>query len=364
MKRILHVIESLKPCGAISQLRLLLRRLPRDEFESQVCVLGRTADDHRRQPPDGVKVTYIDQVRAFDLSSLRRLSEVIADAAPDVVHSWQSNVHAMGRLAALWTGTRRTVVTERDCPGHLSRFQGWLDRLLVPPPSVIVVNDPALRTAFERCGTPPERLTLIPDGIEPPSVGDTTRETLLAELGLPSNTRLIGTVGRFAPAERLKDVVWTADLLKVIRDDVHLLVIGDGPQRPRLERYRRQVQIEDRVHFLGLRDDLPQLLTHLDVFWQAREEVGLPHSLLQAMTSSVPVVVADNQSTRSLLMPGKNGYLFGPGDRAVLAKLTERLLNDAELARSLGAAGREMVLERFPGETMVARHAELYRIEG
>jgi glycosyltransferase involved in cell wall biosynthesis len=83
---------------------------------------------------------------------------------------------------------------------------------------------------------------VIPNAGGRPSRHAITREQLLAEWELPPGSRLIGAVNRLWPQKRVKDLIWAADLLKVARDDTHLLIIGDGPQRWRLQRYRDQVR--------------------------------------------------------------------------------------------------------------------------
>ena len=178
---------------------------------------------------------------------------------------------------------------------------------------------------------------------------------------LPEDSRLIGLVGRLWPQKRVKDAIWAADLLKVIRDDVHLLVIGDGPQRDRLRRFRDQVCIRDKVHFLGERGDVPRLLPHFDVLWSTSGYEGQSNVILEAMAAGVPVVATDIPGTRELVVPGATGYLVPVGDRAAFAKYTERLLNDAALAGRLSAAARERVQSEFSVAKMIERHAALYR---
>ena len=183
----------------------------------------------------------------------------------------------------------------------------------------------------------------------------------MTELQLPRDARLVGAVNRLWPQKRVKDLIWAADLLKVIRQDVHLLVIGDGPQRERLIRFRRQVCIEDKVHFLGHRDDVAEIMPHFDVVWLASEYEGLPNVVMEAMSHAVPVVATDISGNRDLVVHGESGYLVPIGDRAGFARHTNRLLDDAALARRLGEAGRQRVLADFSIASMVERHASLYR---
>jgi glycosyltransferase involved in cell wall biosynthesis len=183
----------------------------------------------------------------------------------------------------------------------------------------------------------------------------------LAELELPPGTRLIGAVGRLWQQKRLKDLIWATDLLHVIRDDVHLLVIGDGPQREALERYARQCHVADHVHFLGLRHDVPRLMARFDVLWLASSFEGLPNVVMEAMSAGVPVVASDIPGNRELVVSGETGYLVPLGDRAAYARLAHKILENPALRVRLGDAARERIAREFTVEAMVAAHAALYR---
>jgi glycosyltransferase involved in cell wall biosynthesis len=147
----------------------------------------------------------------------------------------------------------------------------------------------------------------------------------------------------------------------VVRDDVHLLVIGDGPLRQRLEKYARQVHVDDRVHFLGHRADVPRILPHCDLLWLASEYEGLPNVVMEAMAAGLPVVASDIPGNRDLIVPETTGYLVPVGDRAGFARHAVEILSRPELAQALGAAGRKRIETEFTVGQMVARHAELYR---
>jgi glycosyltransferase involved in cell wall biosynthesis len=164
---------------------------------------------------------------------------------------------------------------------------------------------------------------------------------------------LIGWAGRLEADRGGKDAIWAADLLKVIRDDAHLLVFGDGPHRDRLVRFRDQVEIADKVHFLGNRGDMEEFLPHFDQFWSTRRLPGLPQAILEAMAAGVPVVASDVPGARDPIEHGVSGYLFAPGHRAGLARWAEHLLNHRDDARQIGAAGRLRVQREFSAEKMI-----------
>ena len=360
-KRILQIIPTLDRSGAEKQLCLLAVGLPRDEFDVHVCALtrgGPLADDLTAA---GVPLTVIGKRWKLDPLAYWRLKRHIERLQPDLIHTWMFAANTYGFAAARAVGVKNVVIGQRCVDRWKSRLQLTVDRALARRCRAVVVNSEAVCDFYVGHGTPAEQIHVIPNGVTPPTPTHTTRAQLLAELELPENSRLIGFVARLWPQKRVKDAVWSADLLKVIRPDVHLLIIGDGPQREVLRRFRDLVQIRDRVHFLGARDDVPRLMPHFDVLWSTSGYEGQSNAILEAMASGVPVVATDIPGTRGLIVSEETGYLLPVGDRAAFARYTERLLNDSALASRLATAAREKVWREFSVEKMIERHAALYR---
>jgi len=360
-RRILQIISTLDRSGAEKQLVMLATGLPRDEFDVHVCALTRggplAADLEQQQIP----LTVIGKVWKFDPTAHWRLKKHIDRVRPDLVQTWMFTANAYGRAAALAAGVRHLVASERCVDPWKQWHQFTADRLLAKRTAAIVVNSRGVQEFYTQHGIPPDKFRLIYNGIAPAAPSPVTREQLLAELGLPTGARLIGAVGRLDHQKRVKDVIWAADLLKSIRDDVHLLVIGDGPQRENLKRFQRACRIEDKVHFLGARHDVPRLMPHFDLLYLASGYEGLPNVIMEAMAAAVPVVASDIWGNRELVVHGQTGYLVPVGDRAGLARYAHKILEDAELAKCLGAAGQQRILAEFTVAAMVDRHAALYR---
>ena len=360
-KRILQIIPTLDRAGAEKQLTTLARGLPRDEFDVHVCALTRGGPLEADLHSAGIPTTVIGKRWRLDPRAFWRLRRHVEGLRPELIHTWIFAANSYGRAAGIACGVKCLVASER-C---VDPWKGWLelavDRRLARYTRQIVANSPAVRDFYVRRGIPPQKFRVIANGVGPATPSRWTRRQLLAELDLPGDARLIGSVGRLWPQKRVKDAIWAADILKVIRQDVHLLVIGDGPHRPRLQKYRDQVLIRDKVHFLGHRNDVPHLLPHLDVLWSTSAYEGQSNTIMEAMAAGVPVVATDIPGTRDLVLAEKTGCLIPVGDRARLAKCTNDLLNDADLARRLGQAGQQRALEQFSVEKMVGQYAELYR---
>ena len=366
-KRILHVIPTLDRAGAEKQLTLLVKGLPDDEFDVHVCALTRGGPLLASLEQARVRTTLIGKRWKIDPRAFWALKQLIGRIEPDLIHTWIFAANAYGRAAGIACGVKCLVAGERCVDPWKGRRDLWIDRYLARRTARIVTNSPGVKDFYVDHGLPEEKFTVIPNSIPPAPPSHTTREALLDELGIPEGSRLIGVVGRLWPQKQVKDAIWAADLLKVVRDDVHLLIIGDGPQRNRLRRYRDQVEIRDKVHFLGHRQDAAGIIPHLDMLWSTSAYEGQSNSIMEAMSAAVPVVATDIPGTRDLVVHEQTGYLipfFGLDTRrrrAAFAQAANTLLDDHELAKRMGDSARDRMLNEFSVEKMVDRHVELYR---
>ena len=360
--RLLLVIPTLVRGGAEKQLVLLARGLPRDQFDVHVCVLTHSGPLEADLRAARIPVSLIDKRWKLDPPAYFRLKREIQRLKPDIVHTWLFAANSYGRAAAAAAAVKHVIAGERCVDPWKTAVQLAIDRYLARRTERIVTNSTGVKEFYVAKGLPAEKFVVIPNGIAPSSLESPVgREQLLAELGLPADARLIGAVGRLWPQKRIKDLIWATDLLKCVRDDAHLLIIGDGPQRWRLARYSHQCGNENEVHFLGERADVPRILPHLDCLWLASGYEGQSNAVMEAMLAGIPVVATNIAGNRDLVIHEQTGYLVNVGDRSSFAQKAQMLLSDAALARRLGEAGRARVQSEFTVEKMVERHAELYR---
>ena len=363
MPRLLHIIPTLVRGGAEKQLALLATGLPRDEFDVHVAVLTHTGPLEETLRAANVPVTVIDKRWKVDPLAYWRLKALIRRLQPDIVHTWLFAANSYGRQAAISAGVKHIVAGERCVDPWKSTLHLMIDRALARRTERIVTNSSGVVDFYASRGLPVGKFAVIPNGIRVTEPAEPiSRVGLLDELGLPADTeRLIGVVGRLWPQKRVKDLLWAAELLKTARDGCHVLIIGDGPQRWRLTRYRDQLRLADRAHFLGERADVARLMPHFDIFWLASGYEGQSNAVLEAMAAGVPVVATDIPGNRDLVVPEETGYLVPVGDRAEFARKSTWLFDDEPLRQRMGAAGRERIITHFTVEQMVARHAALYR---
>jgi len=363
-RRILHIISSLARHGTAKQLRLVAEGLAAAGDEVQVCVLaGGAAGTHQwcaDREENNVDVSVLTHRSSCDASCLVPLCRTVRRQQPDVVHTWLPAGNFFGRLAARAAGTAHTVASLRDMDPFARASRWRAERWLAKRTSAIVVNSSGVRTHADRHGIDSRKLHVIANAVEPTFPSGQSRGQLLDHLNLPPDARLLGTAGPLTRTKNLKHMIWVADIFKAIHEPVHILIMGDGPQRWRFARFARQIEIDDRVHFLGDRADVLDILPHLDVYLSASQHEGCPNGLLEAMAAGVPAVVTNIAGHRDIVCHGESGFLVPVGSRAEVAKHSKKLLEDAQLASRIGHAGQKVVLEKHATADIIERYRALY----
>lgn len=209
---------------------------------------------------------------------------------------------------------------------------------------------------------------VIYDGL--PLPGDVDRaaaEALRRRCGIAPDERVVGLVGRLHPQKGQADLLRACALLPPgLRATSRFLIAGDalpGYERLRgeLEALARELDIADRVRFLGFLEDVCPLMGALDLLvLPATRAEGLGGVLLEAMAARVPVIATRAGGPTEVIEDGVTGLLVAPGQPGELARALERLLGDPELRRGMGVAGRLLVERRFSAAAMAAQVQQVY----
>jgi len=356
--KILFLIYDLAYGGAARQLMMLAAGLPRERFSVRVFTIGPDAPWSRALRGAGVAVESGNRRRLFDVGAFVGLRRALRHFAPDVIHVF--GLPAL-RAAVLTGGGGAGVVLGAATPAGRGTPLGRLDRwLLGALAGRAAARGPAEAERYRRLGVPPAKIVEVPPGIAeaaPPSV---PHAEWCRSLGLPENARVIVGVGPLEPAKGFRDAIWAYDILQFLYDDLHVLLVGRGSQELRLREFTRITRSTGRVHFLGERADLDEVLGHADLVWVPSEADRGAGAALEAMAAGRPVVASRWPGLAEVIADGETGVLVAPADKGALARATRALLDDPERRRRLGEAGRRRVAERFGVEAMLGNYEALY----
>ncbi len=224
----------------------------------------------------------------------------------------------------------------------------------------IAVSDEVGAAVRREFHAPRAKVIVIPNGVDLGRYGGPVdRIALRRSLGLPDNARILIVVAKLL-RQKGHSVLLDA-LSSGLPPDVHVVLAGEGPLHADLTAEARRAGIGERVHFLGNRADVPELLSGSDLFVLPSLWEGLPIALLEAMASGLPVVASEVSGSRQVVLDGETGVLVPPGNVEALRAAIARLLEDPEKALSMGAAARQHVANQFSGGAQAASHVRLYR---
>jgi glycosyltransferase involved in cell wall biosynthesis len=236
----------------------------------------------------------------------------------------------------------------------------FLDRELVArwADVFVAVSGEDRRKMIEVEGVDPAKIRLIPNGIASPANGAVA--DVRAELGIEPGVPVLGVVCELRAQKALEVLFEAAALLLVEFPTLKVLVVGDGPERARLEEGARRLGVADTVLFLGIRRDVPAVLTAVDVAVLSSDYEGSPLSVMEYMAAAKPVVSTRVGGVPELVQEDVHGLLVDPRDPEALAEAVARLLREPALAKRLGAEGRKRQQREFSLEAMVGRIEDLY----
>ncbi|HEV3235696.1 MAG TPA: glycosyltransferase [Gemmataceae bacterium] len=359
MLKILFVIPSLEYSGAAKQLTLLANRLPRDRFEVRVCILNKGGAWLTKLESEGIPFDVLHWMRSVDPAALFRLRKIVKAFQPHIVHAWTRP--AWRALSATTLGIKTAFVMS-NCleQGRQSLVQKLVDQgLLARAKKVVAFGESELRQC-EAWGQRDHKLIAIPLGVEIDEKAHTKSRDMRDELGLAPDAKLIACVGPLTINKGHHEAIWALDILHFLYENLHLVIIGDGPDLPRLKRFAHATGGSARVHFLGPRPDVPMILTEVDLAWIPSLSDAGRNFLLEAMAAGKPFVASRWPSLSELVPQELNECLVQAGDKAAFARQTRRLLDDASLCDRLGEVGRRHVRDCFSVTALSNNFANLY----
>ena len=360
--RILQLVQSLARGGAERVLLDLASRIPAAGHECLVAILRDEGGFGEKEYP-GVAVRLLlpnGELRwpLYVPRAARALSRILAEWRPDVLLVHTPNAAAVAAAAG------------GEVPGiqvihwHWGPFSGegfvrlrrralarWTFRRLGR--RGIVVSPSQIGDSARFLGCPEESLRCVANGVDPERFGFVTRE--------PSRRPRIAVVGSLTPVKRPELAVRAFDALARAIPGARLVFAGDGPVRPELERMCEGSEIVGAVTFAGNRPEVAGILEECDLLWHPSRSEGFGLAVAEAMATGLPVVAADVEGVRDLVVPEETGLLVPFEESTAVAEASAAILSDPARYGTMARAARRRIEERFRIDRMVDGYLEAAR---
>ena len=310
-----------------------------------------------------------------DLRAVYHLADLIREVRPHILHTHTAKAGAIGRLAARLAGDAGPSIVVHTFHGHVLRgyfdpvrstFFRLLERSLARRTTALVAVSPEVRDDLVGLGVAPrEKFTVIRLGIELDERVGSGRNGLGPEtrrvLGVAETRFVVGWIGRMTGVKRTDDVLLAVRGLRERGVDAVLCMVGDGPDRDRLEQLARDLGVARECFFAGYQSEIAGFYRLFDAFVLPSVNEGTPVSAIEALASGTPVVANRVGGVPDVVRDGEDGFLVEAGDVEGAARRLADLAADPALRARLGASGRARVLERYSVARLVDDVDRLYR---
>lgn len=359
--RVLYLSHTFAVGGAEEMVLNLVRHLPA-RFEPVVTSIGLAGPIGEEIRKTGVRFAELGLTpgirRPLDVVRLQRH---LRDVQPTIVHTFLLTASLYGRAAAIMASVPIVIGTEVNVYERKRAHHVFTERVLMRRTDRVVASAESVKQVYVRqIGADPAKVDVVYNAVDWSRLTTTTtREALRASIGVPQNAVVIGIIARLTEQKGHRVLFDALAQTQALRD-VHLVVVGGGELEGDLRAHVGASGLSSRVHFLGPRRDLGDLLASWDLFVMPSFWEGLPLSLVLAMGAGLPVVATRVAGIPEVVQDGATGLIVEPGSSAALGAALARMVGDRPLAARLGQAARAFALPRFGVDGYVNALVGLY----
>ena len=342
-------------------------RLDRDRVALSVVALQEDGPLRARYDAVGVPVTVFPLRNLYGLGAIRqglRLASWLRRERPDIVHCHDIFTNIFVGAWARVGGASKVIASRRwgssSSQPRLDRLNGLVSRRA----SRLLTNSTTVRSSLvHHDGYRADRMAVIPNFLEAEAFSADSPEQVRARrrsLQIPEDVWVVGVVARLAPVKDHAMLLRAVSRLTAAGVLVHIVLVGDGPERRNLERLAQELGLDGRVTFTGTLPNRPNPHELFDVTVLTSRSEGFPNTVVEAMAAGRPVVATRVGGVPDAVRPDVTGLLVPAGDVAALAGALEQLRQSPTLARRLGEAGRTVARAEFSEKVVLERLMTLY----
>ena len=368
--KVVHVVPSLDTGGMENGVINICNMLERASFQPTICCLNRPGAMAGRLKAD-VQLFNMNMQEGRPFINCWNLIWYFRELRPDIVHTHAWGGGSFEGIVGAKLTRVPVIINGEHGSFFLKSHQVMLQRFLAAMCNITLSVSKSLKErVVKNLRIPPEKIKVIPNGVDTDIFSGRhdcsyLREELKNRFGMvvDEDSIIIGCVGSLKPEKNQMMLLAALERVgKRIENNLKAIFIGDGPDRSKLEQFVKEKGLLNDVVFLGIREDIPQLLSLFNILVStsiSRHE-GMSNVILEAMSSGLPIVATRSIGTSELVTEGVTGFLVDDNDVGALVERLILLGNNAELRKKMGRAARRLVEKEFSIIRMVKNYEDLY----
>jgi len=358
LNRILHIDTETGWRGGQLQVFYLLRELERRGYKT--FLISPPGSSLVKKVAELKTITqYLTRQQEWNLLALLKIYNFLKVNHIQLVHLHTGHAHTLGALAGKMAGIPVVVTRRVDFPLAHPFFSYLKYNLMVDK---IIAISQGVKKVLLKGGVPKDQITVIPSGIDSQRFSNIRKpEYLYQEFKLSPENIIIGTVAHLTDHKGHRYLIEAIPRILEVFPQARFLFVGEGELRSQLEAMNRKLGIEDKVVLTGFREDIPEILSILNLFVLPSHLEGLCTSLMDAMYMGIPIIATTAGGISEIVEDGKSGLLVPPKNPEFLAEAVIKLLEDKSRQEKFSKEGRKRVIQKFEILAVVEKIEQVYQ---
>ncbi|MCU1248551.1 MAG: glycosyltransferase family 1 protein [Edaphobacter sp.] len=361
--KILHIISSGGMYGAEAVILNMSRTLNEGSHTSVLGVFSNSANPnlqlHEVAAKEGIESHLIPCKGQIDPTVIASIRKLVTQTDADVVHAHGYKADIYGYFAL--RGSRIPLVSTCHTwydNSRLVTLYGVADRLVLRNYAEVVAVSDEVKQRLLGAGVRPDKIHLVRNGIDLRPFDNATPS--LPDAAFKDHPPIVGLIGRLSIEKGVDIFLHAATYVLAELPSTKFVVVGEGPDRDKLESLIGDLKLRQSVSMLGRRDDMPSVYASLDIMVSASRQEGLPMAILEGMASSLPIIATPVGDVPAMIRDGHTGLMVPPENAALLASAIVALLRNPAQRERLGAAARKLIEDEFSADRMTADYLRVY----
>lgn len=360
---IVHLIPALGVGGAEKVVLNFCKKINKEKYNLIIAYWGNREELLEPIKNTGVGVIKLRLRKVISINTILRVSKLLKKVSAHLLHTYFIDADIIGFLASKISKVPM-IINIHSYPFPVKKNHCFRYRLMsLGVNRILCVSNTVKNHLVSYVGINPEKISVVYNGIDLKELsGEKTegeKKQIRKTLGIKEGCQIIGNISRLISDKGHKYLLLSIPHVLKIYPNTIFLIIGDGELKTELINLSKTLNIMDRVIFAGTRNDIPDLLSIMDIFVFPTFHEAMGISVLEAMAMGKPIIATDDAAVPEIIQNGKEGFLVHPGDPNALSEAILRLLDDQKSTQEMGRLAKERV-KIFSDEAMARQIEKIY----